>query len=75
VSAVVETADELRRGRESYASRAWLDAFTALSEADRAAPLEAPDLELLATSPCSSVPTSHTSTRATTWPPPGAPVG
>ena len=47
---MVETADELRRGRESYASRAWLDAFTALSEADRAAPLEAPDLELLATS-------------------------
>jgi ATP/maltotriose-dependent transcriptional regulator MalT len=47
---VVETTDELRRGRKSYASRAWLDAFTALSEADRAAPLHAEDLELLATS-------------------------
>jgi DNA-binding NarL/FixJ family response regulator len=42
--------DELRRGRDSYASRAWLDAYTALSEADRAAPLEPDDLELLATS-------------------------
>ena len=47
---VVKTADELRRGREAYASRAWLDAFTALSEADRIAPLEAADLDLLATS-------------------------
>jgi DNA-binding CsgD family transcriptional regulator len=50
VSAVVETADELRRGREAYTNRAWLDAYTALSEADRAAPLQAEDLELLATS-------------------------
>jgi DNA-binding CsgD family transcriptional regulator len=50
VNAVVETADELRRGREAYASLAWLDAYTALSEADRAAPLQAEDLELLATS-------------------------
>jgi DNA-binding CsgD family transcriptional regulator len=47
---MVETATELRRGREAFASRAWLDAFTALSEADRIAPLEAADLDLLATS-------------------------
>jgi DNA-binding CsgD family transcriptional regulator len=50
VSGVVETADELRRGRAAHASRAWLDAYTALSEADRIAPLEAADLDLLATS-------------------------
>ena len=50
VSAVVETADVLRRGREAYTNRAWLDAYTALSEADRAAPLQAEDLEQLATS-------------------------
>jgi len=47
---VVETADELRRGREAYANRAWLDAYTALSEADRSAPLEAADLDLFASS-------------------------
>ena len=40
----------LERGREAYAQRAWLDAHTALSEADEAAPLGAEDLELLATS-------------------------
>ena len=50
MKAVVETADELRRGREAYASRAWLDAYTALSEADRIAPLEAGDLDLFANS-------------------------
>jgi DNA-binding CsgD family transcriptional regulator len=50
VSGVVKTADGLRRGREAYARRAWLDAYTALSEADRVAPLEAADIELLATS-------------------------
>jgi hypothetical protein len=50
VNAVVKTAGELRRGREAYANRAWLDAYTALSEADRATPLQAADLELLATS-------------------------
>jgi DNA-binding CsgD family transcriptional regulator len=47
---VVNTADELLRGREAYASRAWLDAYTALSEADRIAPLAADDLDLLANS-------------------------
>jgi DNA-binding CsgD family transcriptional regulator len=50
VSIVIETAEELRRGREFYASRAWLDAYTALSNADREASLQAEDLELLATS-------------------------
>ena len=46
-----ETRDgNLERGREAYAQRAWLDAHTALSEADEAAPLGAEDLELLATS-------------------------
>jgi DNA-binding CsgD family transcriptional regulator len=43
-------SDELERGRESYAQRAWMDAYTSLSDADEAAPLEAEDLELLATS-------------------------
>ena len=50
MNAVVETADELRRGREFYASRAWLDAYTALASADHATPLAADDLDLLATS-------------------------
>ena len=42
--------DELERGRESYARRAWRDAYEGLSRADRASSLEADDLELLATS-------------------------
>ena len=42
--------DDLQRGRESYARRAWNDAYQSLSHADLAAPLEAEDLELLATS-------------------------
>jgi DNA-binding CsgD family transcriptional regulator len=46
----VDAIDELERGRESYARRAWMDAYKSLSRADRAAPLEAEDLELLATS-------------------------
>jgi DNA-binding CsgD family transcriptional regulator len=41
---------KLEHGRESYAQRAWLDAYTSLSQADEAAPLGAADLELLATS-------------------------
>jgi hypothetical protein len=40
---------ELERGRASYARRAWLDAFTELSSADRDVPLESQDLERLAT--------------------------
>jgi DNA-binding CsgD family transcriptional regulator len=46
----VDAIDELERGRESYARRAWLDAYESLSHADQAAPLGAEDLELLATS-------------------------
>jgi DNA-binding CsgD family transcriptional regulator/tetratricopeptide (TPR) repeat protein len=46
----VDAIDELERGRESYARRAWMDAYESLSRADRAAPLAAEDLELLATS-------------------------
>jgi tetratricopeptide (TPR) repeat protein len=47
---VVDAIDELGRGRESYARRAWMDAYKSLSCADQAAPLGAEDLELLATS-------------------------
>ena len=43
-------SDALERGRESYARRAWLDAYTSLSHADQAAPLGAENLDLLATS-------------------------
>ena len=42
--------DELERGRESYARRAWIDAYESLSGADEVRSLAAPDLELLATS-------------------------
>jgi DNA-binding CsgD family transcriptional regulator len=42
--------DALERGRASYASRAWEDARASLVRVDRAAPLGADDLELLATS-------------------------
>jgi DNA-binding CsgD family transcriptional regulator len=47
---VVDAIDELGRGRESYARRAWMDAYRSLSQADQAAPLGAEDLDLLATS-------------------------
>jgi hypothetical protein len=47
---VVDASQELERGRTSFERRAWLDAYTALSEADRVEPLEARDLDLLATS-------------------------
>ncbi len=43
-------AEELERGRESYARRAWTDAYESLARADLAAPLGADDLELLARS-------------------------
>jgi DNA-binding CsgD family transcriptional regulator len=46
----VKAVDELERGREAYAKRAWRDAYEALSRADAASPLEADDVELLATS-------------------------
>ncbi|MGH8983364.1 MAG: LuxR C-terminal-related transcriptional regulator [Acidimicrobiia bacterium] len=42
--------DDLERGRAAYERRAWRDAYESLSRADRAAPLGAVDLELLATS-------------------------
>ena len=48
--AVVDASQELERGRTSFERRAWLDAYTALSDADRVEPLEASDLDLLATS-------------------------
>jgi DNA-binding CsgD family transcriptional regulator len=41
---------ELEGGRESYARRAWTNAYESLSQADQSAPLGAADLELLATS-------------------------
>jgi DNA-binding CsgD family transcriptional regulator/tetratricopeptide (TPR) repeat protein len=45
----VGAGDELRRGRESYARRAWTDAHRSLSLSDARAPLGAEDLERLAT--------------------------
>ena len=42
--------DTLERGRESYARRGWRHSYRELSLADRAVPLGAGDLELLATS-------------------------
>jgi DNA-binding CsgD family transcriptional regulator/tetratricopeptide (TPR) repeat protein len=50
IRSVRPVVDELQRGREAYARRAWLDAYESLSRADEAAPLGAEDLELLATS-------------------------
>jgi DNA-binding CsgD family transcriptional regulator len=41
--------DELERGRDAYARRAWLDAHERLTSAHGQQPLDAPDLELLAT--------------------------
>ena len=47
---MTDPVSELERGRQAYAGRAWLDAYTALSKADQTAPLGADDLELLAMS-------------------------
>ena len=47
---MVDASQELERGRTSFERRAWSDAYTALSEADRLEPLNAADLDLLATS-------------------------
>jgi ATP/maltotriose-dependent transcriptional regulator MalT len=41
--------DHLRKGRETYARRAWHDAYHAFLRADEATPLEADDLDRLAT--------------------------
>lgn len=46
----MDAIDELQLGREAYAGWAWTQAYASLSRADRAAPLEADDLELLAMS-------------------------
>jgi DNA-binding CsgD family transcriptional regulator len=42
-----DRADELERGREAYATRAWLQAFEILERAHAEEPLAAQDLELL----------------------------
>src|SRR3954447_26765788 len=42
-------AEALDRGRAAFASRSWGEAFTALSAADEEQPLDALDLEHLAT--------------------------
>jgi DNA-binding CsgD family transcriptional regulator len=47
---VVDAPNDLERGRTSFERRAWLDAYTALSNADRVTPLEPADLDLFATS-------------------------
>jgi DNA-binding CsgD family transcriptional regulator len=47
--APVEATDVLERGRTAYAAWAWTETYELLSEADRATPLRAEDLELLAT--------------------------
>ena len=44
-----EASSDLALGRQHGANRAWADAFAALSAADKATPLSAGDLELLAT--------------------------
>jgi DNA-binding NarL/FixJ family response regulator len=46
----VEIAEILERGRDSYARRAWREAYESLTAADRSDPLEPTDLEALATS-------------------------
>ena len=46
----MDAVSQLERGRESYASGAWVDAYESLSGAGQATPLGAEDLELLATS-------------------------
>jgi DNA-binding NarL/FixJ family response regulator len=47
---VEDRREALECGRRFWAERAWTDAYTSLTNADRAAPLGAADLELLATS-------------------------
>ena len=47
---MADPVSELERGRRASAERAWLDAYTALSKADRTAPLGPEDLDLLAIS-------------------------
>ena len=47
---MVHAVDDLQRGRESYARRAWMDAYESLCRADQVTPAGAEDLELLARS-------------------------
>ena len=42
--------DTLKHGRDAYYRRAWADAYTSLSLADQASPLDSEDLQLMATS-------------------------
>jgi DNA-binding CsgD family transcriptional regulator len=46
----VEIAEDLSRGRDSYARQRWRETYEALTAADRSAPLDPPDVEALATS-------------------------
>lgn len=46
--------DHLEHGRECYERRAWGEAYQALQRADEAKPLQAEDLERLATAACLS---------------------
>jgi len=48
-SGAVSGDGALARGREAAERLAWADAYTSLSLADQSSPLEAEDLELLAT--------------------------
>jgi DNA-binding NarL/FixJ family response regulator len=45
----VEVTDQLQRGRDAFATRSWAEVAEALGAADVADPLNAPDLEKLAT--------------------------
>jgi DNA-binding NarL/FixJ family response regulator len=45
----IDAGDELARGRKCYEQRGWADAYSALALADQTTPLQAADLELLAT--------------------------
>ena len=47
---LLQTADELERGREAYARSAWSEAYELLGRAERAAPLSGADLVLLSIS-------------------------
>lgn len=44
----MDRIEQLEQGRQSYAARAWRDAYDLLARADEAAPLDPADLELLA---------------------------
>jgi DNA-binding CsgD family transcriptional regulator len=44
----MQSSDNLKRGRDAYARRAWSDAYDSLSRADRERPLPADTLERLA---------------------------